>query len=245
MTQESHHVKPYVDQGGKKEQVREMFDNISSSYDLLNKLLSVGMDRKWRKKAVAILGNLKDGKVLDVATGTGDVAFAIARANPGCKVTGLDLAPKMLEIAERKSKQNDLADRVDFILGESENIPYADNSYDGVTVAFGVRNFENLGEGLKEMHRVLKPGGQVVVLEFTRPRIFPFKQLFGMYFKYILPMIGGLKSGDQKAYKYLFESVQAFPDYDKFVDRLHEAGFKNGSYNVLSLGICAVYRGVK
>ena len=239
-------VKPYArSEAGKKKQVEEMFDNISRSYDWLNRFLSAGLDKSWRKTAVRQLGDLKGKHILDVATGTGDVAFTIGGFEVDCRITGYDISNQMLEIARQKGLKRGTADRIDFIHGDSENMPFEDNSFDGVTVAFGVRNFEDLKKGLEEMCRVLKPGGTCVVLEFTRPRFFPVKQLFGIYFKYLLPRIGGLKSGDRKAYRYLFDSVQAFPDFEDFVVKMKEAGFKDCSYKTLSSGICAVYRAYK
>ena len=222
-----------------------MFDNIAPSYDFLNMFLSAGQDRRWRRRAVGLLGDMNGRAVLDIATGTGDIAFTLLKANPRCHVTGIDLAPEMIRYARQKAGKRYPGNRPSFKVGDSENLPFKDNSFDAVTVAFGVRNFENLGLGLREMRRVLKPGGKVVVLEFTRPRTFPVKQLFGFYFRYLLPIIGGVKSGDQKAYKYLHDSVQAFPDYDDFLDEMAKAGFVDGSYQVLSTGICAIYQAGK
>lgn len=242
MTKPAKEVKPYQDEGpSKKEQVTQMFDNIAPHYDLLNRVLSAGIDRKWRKNAIAKLNLPSPGMALDVATGTGDLAFEIKKQYPDSTITGLDIAENMLNIARQKSSKRGFDESIDFVVGDSENLPFESNSFDAVSVAFGVRNFGDLNQGLREICRVLKPGGRLVVLEFTKPRVFPFKQLFGMYFKYILPRIGSLGSGDKKAYKYLYESVQAFPDYGDFTDRLEQTGFTNTSFKAQSLGICAIY----
>ncbi|MCB0625373.1 MAG: bifunctional demethylmenaquinone methyltransferase/2-methoxy-6-polyprenyl-1,4-benzoquinol methylase UbiE, partial [Saprospiraceae bacterium] len=217
-------VKPYQADGSKKEQVSKMFDNIAPSYDLLNRLLSLGIDRSWRKKAIRLLDPAKAKTVLDVATGTADVAIEIARQLKPEKIIGVDIAQQMLEIGREKVSKRGLAEVIELQLGDSENLPFESNTFDAITVAFGVRNFEDLGKGLSEMQRVLKPGGKLVVLEFSRPRIFPFKQLFNLYFRYLLPLIGRLTSKDPKAYSYLYESVQAFPDRENFVTELGKAG---------------------
>jgi len=222
-----------------------MFDGIARHYDFLNHALSLGIDKIWRKKAVSRLADIAAGRVLDVATGTGDVAMLLARAYPEAEITGIDIANRMLDIARAKSERKGLVNRISFTPGDSENLRFQDNSFDAVTVAFGVRNFEDLHKGLSEMHRVVKPGGKAVILEFTKPRNFPFKQLFGLYFRHLLPFLGRLQSKDKRAYQYLYESVQAFPDYDRFKDELISAGWKNPAYQVLSFGICAIYTASK
>jgi demethylmenaquinone methyltransferase/2-methoxy-6-polyprenyl-1,4-benzoquinol methylase len=201
----------------------------------------LGIDRTWRRKAVAQLAAYPKGKFLDVATGTGDVALLIAAKFPGSKITGVDIAGKMLDIARKKSVKYGREQQVAFELGDSENLGFPDNSFDAVTVAFGVRNFEDLHKGLAEMHRVVRPGGRAVILEFSRPRGFPFRQVFGLYFKYLLPYFGSLRSKDKRAYHYLYESVQAFPDYERFKVEMTRAGWKDPQYLVLSMGICAIY----
>ncbi|MCB0621072.1 MAG: bifunctional demethylmenaquinone methyltransferase/2-methoxy-6-polyprenyl-1,4-benzoquinol methylase UbiE [Saprospiraceae bacterium] len=222
-----------------------MFDNIAPSYDLLNRLLSLGIDRSWRKKAIRLLDPAKAKTVLDVATGTADVAIEIARQLKPEKIIGVDIAQQMLEIGREKVSKRGLAEVIELQLGDSENLPFESNTFDAITVAFGVRNFEDLGKGLSEMQRVLKPGGKLVVLEFSRPRIFPFKQLFNLYFRYLLPLIGRLTSKDPKAYSYLYESVQAFPDRENFVTELGKAGYTEASYRPLTLGICSIYSASK
>ena len=239
-------VKPYTkEEDSKKEQVRRMFDRIAPHYDSLNMFLSAGMDRRWRKTAIGMLGVPSHAIVLDVATGTGDLAFEIARQYADAKITGLDLAENMLVEARKKSTKRELDHRLDFTQGDSEELPFENESFHSVSVAFGVRNFGNLSKGMNEIYRVLKPGGRLVVLEFTKPRSFPFKQLFQFYFKHILPRVGSFGSGDKRAYHYLYESVQAFPDYDRFTAVLSKNGFTNAAYKVLSLGICAIYTAEK
>ena len=221
--------------------MRRMFDRIAPHYDSLNMFLSAGMDRRWRKTAISMLDIPAHANVLDVATGTGDLAFEIARQYTDASINGLDIAENMLAVARKKSAKRGLGDRVKFTLGDSENLPFEDESFHNVSVAFGVRNFGNLNKGMGEIMRVMKPGGRLVVLEFTKPRSFPFKQFFQLYFKHILPFVGSFGSGDKRAYHYLYESVQAFPDYDRFTAVLTKEGFKNATYKVLSLGICAIY----
>ncbi len=237
-------IKPYQSPGkSKKDEVELMFDKISGSYDLLNRVLSLGIDRTWRKKALSMLLPLHPQHILDVATGTGDLAFKADSILHPKTITGIDLSAGMLEIAKKRFEQqkNKLTADITFLKGEAESLPFKDGRFDAATVAFGVRNFADLHGGLKEMYRVLKPGAPIVVLEFTKPRIFPFKQLYHIYFRHFLPLIGSWTSGDRRAYSYLFESVQAFPDFDLFNKELIRAGFSEPSYKPLSLGICAIY----
>jgi len=239
-------VKPYeYEADNKKSQVSRMFNNIAPYYDFLNRLLSLGIDKSWRKKAIAQIAPLKPKFVLDVATGTGDLALAANKSFAPDKIIGIDIANEMLEIGRKKIKKQGLENSIELQLGDSENLAFADNTFDAITVAFGVRNFENLEKGLKEMNRVLKKDGALVVLEFSRPHLFPFKQLFNFYFKYILPTIGKLTSKDPKAYKYLYESVQAFPDGDDFINVLEKTGFNSNQWTSLSLGICSIYSAKK
>lgn len=234
-------VKPYNQQEGKKGQVSRMFDNIAPYYDFLNRFLSLGIDTLWRKKAISYLKAHDPKVVLDVATGTADLAIEISKQLNVNKIVGLDIANEMLEIGRKKIKKKKLDHLIELQLGDSENLPFSDNTFDGATVAFGVRNFENLELGLQEMRRVLKENGQLVVLEFSKPTIFPFKQLFNFYFKNILPLIGRFTSKDPKAYSYLYESVQAFPDGQAFLEVLEKLGFRETSFRPLSLGICSIY----
>jgi len=238
-------VKPYTEQESKKGQVSTMFNRIAPYYDFLNRLLSLGIDTTWRKKAIRKLKADQPQLILDVATGTADVAMETARQLDPEKIVGIDISTQMLDIGRRKIKKNGMDTIIELQEGDSENLPFADNTFDAVTVAFGVRNFEHLEKGLTEMNRVLKPGGKLVVLEFSRPTLFPFRQLFNGYFKYILPLIGRLTSKDPKAYRYLYESVQAFPDGQDFVDFLQKTGYTNNQCKPLTLGICSLYWGQK
>lgn len=239
-------VKPYEEgTNSKKAEVAKMFDNIAPKYDLLNRVLSLGIDKLWRKKAIKLLGTDQPKQVLDVATGTADVAIEIARQLPDAQITGVDISKEMLAFGDEKLEKLNLTDQINLKLGDSEKLGFEDNTFDAVSVAFGVRNFENLVQGITEIHRVLKPGSKVVILEFSKPRIFPFRQIYNGYFKYILPAIGRLSSKDPKAYRYLYESVQAFPDGDAFLDVLQKIGFQNNRNLPLSLGICSIYVGEK
>ena len=238
-------VKPYSNSDkSKKEQVAGMFNNIAGKYDLLNHVLSMNIDKLWRKKVVRKLQEHKARRILDVATGTGDLAIAALRANRE-RVDGIDISDGMLEAGKTKIRQRNLDNIIFLQSGDAEAIPFEDSTFDAITVAFGVRNFENLDAGLKEMNRVLKPGGICVVLEFTMPSLFPFRQLYGFYFKNLLPLIGRLVSKDTSAYTYLPESVKAFPQNQQFIERMEQAGFIQNSFKSLSLGIAAIYTGFK
>jgi demethylmenaquinone methyltransferase / 2-methoxy-6-polyprenyl-1,4-benzoquinol methylase len=229
----------------KKAQVEQMFDTIAPRYDLLNRVLSLGIDISWRKKALGYLRAAQPQALLDVATGTADVAIMAARMLQPKRIVGIDIANQMLDIGRIKIKDAHLDPVISLETGDSEQLRFADGEFDAVTVAFGVRNFENLEKGLAEMHRVLRHGGQVVILEFSKPHIFPFKQLYNAYFKYVLPLIGRLTSRDMRAYTYLFESVQAFPEGDDFTHILSKIGFKNATCKRLTLGICSIYHASK
>lgn len=234
-------VKPYNETDTKKEQVAQMFDNIAPSYDLLNRVLTMGIDTLWRKKAINLLKARNPKKLLDVATGTADVALEIEKCLEVDQVIGMDISKEMIEYGNKKIAKQGKSNKIQLELGDSENMRYVDDEFDAITVAFGVRNFENLDKGLAEMARVLKPNGQLMVLELSKPKLFPFKQVFNMYFKYVLPLIGRLTSKDPRAYKYLYESVQAFPEGDDFLNRLNNAGFKNSKCIPLTLGISSIY----
>jgi demethylmenaquinone methyltransferase/2-methoxy-6-polyprenyl-1,4-benzoquinol methylase len=238
-------VLPYKEENaGKKEQVARMFDNISHKYDFLNHFLSLGIDKAWRKKAIRFLEPLRPKFILDVATGTGDFALQALTINPE-KVTGIDISDGMLEVGQVKVRKLGLNDKIELLKGDSENIPFEGNKFDAVTVAFGVRNFENLEKGLREIYRVLKPGGMVVILEFSKPRKFPVRQLYNFYFKIVLPRIGRVVSSDKAAYTYLPESVEAFPDGEDFKKILNDIGFKDTACKFLTLGISSIYTGQK
>lgn len=238
-------VKPYQEEGSKKTQVGKMFDNIAPYYDFLNRLLTLRIDVLWRRKAIAAIKNRNAKRILDVATGTADLPVEINKQLQPDQIIGMDLSKEMLEVGKKKMTKRGLDGLVQLDQGDSENLQYESDYFDVTTAAFGVRNFENLKAGLSEMHRVLKTNGQIVILEFSRPTIFPFKQLFNLYFKYILPLIGKVTSKDPKAYQYLYESVQAFPDGEDFLAILREVGFNSNQCKKLSLGICSIYTGFK
>ncbi len=234
-------VVPYKDQQStKKEQVAEMFNQISHRYDFLNHLLSLGIDIRWRKKAIRQLREAQPKHILDLATGTGDFALESLALKPE-KVTGIDISAGMLEHGRKKMKDKELDHIIDLQLADSENLPFDDNNFDAAIVAFGVRNFENLDRGLGEMHRVLKDGGKTVILEFSKPEKFPMKQIYNFYFKAILPKIGRIISGDSAAYTYLPDSVNEFPYGEKFLQTLTKAGFKKGRCIPLTFGISSIY----
>jgi demethylmenaquinone methyltransferase/2-methoxy-6-polyprenyl-1,4-benzoquinol methylase len=238
-------VKPYSEEGSKKGQVSKMFNSIAPYYDFLNHLLSGGIDIIWRKKAISLLKESKPSSILDVATGTADLAITAHKILQPEKITGVDISTKMLEVGRRKIKKKRLSDTITLEEGSAENLPYEDNTFDAITVAFGVRNFEDLNKGLAEMYRVLKEDGSLVVLEFSKPKVFPLKQLFNIYFKYMLPVIGRLTSKDPKAYQYLYDSVQAFPAGDDFLNLLSNNGYKSNKCTPLTFGICSIYHGKK
>jgi demethylmenaquinone methyltransferase/2-methoxy-6-polyprenyl-1,4-benzoquinol methylase len=225
----------------KKQQVESMFNSIAPKYDFLNHFLSMGIDHLWRKKTIKQLKSLKPKTMLDVATGTGDLAIcALKNLNPD-KITGIDISEQMLEFGKKKLIERRLNDKINLLQADSENIPFEDNSFNAITVGFGVRNFENLEKGLKEMRRVLTPGGKVAILEFSKPRKFPIKQLYNFYFKYILPTIGKIVSKDNRAYTYLPESVSKFPDREDFIAVLNNCGYQNARFISLSFGIASIY----
>jgi demethylmenaquinone methyltransferase/2-methoxy-6-polyprenyl-1,4-benzoquinol methylase len=238
-------VKPYnKETSTKKEEVAEMFDNISKKYDFLNHFLSMGIDKIWRKKAVKILKKYKPKIILDIATGTGDFAISAMRVKPA-KIVGLDLSEGMLEVGREKMKKKGLDSTIEMIQGDSENLPFENNYFDGYTVGFGVRNFENLEKGLSEMLRVLKPGSPGIILEFSKPKKFPVKQSFNFYSKYVIPKIGKSISKDSAAYTYLPESVAAFPEGKAFVEIMTKVGYKNITSKIVSGGIATIYVGEK
>ena len=238
-------VKPYnKENSSKKEEVAEMFNNISEKYDYLNHLLSLGIDKIWRRKAIKILKTYNPKKILDVATGTGDFAIASLKLKPE-SVIGIDISKGMIEKGKQKLCRKGITDKVVLQLGDSENLDFKDDTFDGLTVAFGVRNFEDLEKGLAEMRRVLRPGGVAIILEFSKPRKFPVKQTFGFYSKYVIPKIGKSISKDDSAYAYLPESVAAFPEGDDFLNILNKVGYKNTRSKMVSGGIATIYIGEK
>ncbi len=221
-----------------------MFDGIAHRYDFLNHLLSAGIDRRWRRKLIRSLSEARVERVLDVATGTADLALMAARAGIP-HISAIDPSDKMLAIAEKKRQASNAQDQVVLKNGRAEKLPFSDASFDAVMVAFGVRNFEDLTQGMKEMQRVLRPGGMLCILEFSQPAAFPLKQIYAAYFRLILPLIGGWISGDNKAYRYLRDSVLDFPAPQVFLGMLAEAGFRKLKEDGLSAGIVSLYTAVK
>ncbi len=228
-----------------RHEVEAMFDSISPHYDLLNRVLSVGTDRRWRRRAISLIGrHVAPVRILDVATGTGDLAIAAMKLGPE-KITGIDISSEMLAIGRRKVERLGLVDRIELLRGDSLSIDFGDGTFDVAMSAFGVRNFEETVTGLREMHRVLRPGGMVMVLEFSKPSWFPMKQIYGFYFRRILPRIGRSVSGDAGAYSYLPESVITFPDNEAFLELLLKAGFESVSQKRLTGGIASIYYGFR
>lgn len=238
-------IKPYKNSNlGKKEQVTKMFDTISGDYDGLNRVISFGIDIKWRKKVVKIVKETNPDTILDIATGTGDLAINLTETN-ATKIVGLDISSGMLEIGKEKILRKALESKIDMVLGDSENMPFDDNSFDAITVAFGVRNFETLDNGLKEIYRVLKPNGTFVILETSMPTKFPYLQGYKFYTKNILPLIGKLFSKDRSAYKYLCESASVFPYGEALNNILRKIGFINVEDFPQTFGVATIYKSSK
>jgi demethylmenaquinone methyltransferase/2-methoxy-6-polyprenyl-1,4-benzoquinol methylase len=238
-------VTPYKDSTlGKKEQVTQMFDTISGNYDGLNRVISFGADILWRKRVVAILKQKAPSSILDIATGTGDLAINLVETGAE-RIVGLDISPGMLEVGKKKVREKKLSKTIEMIVGDSEQLPFETNSFDAVTVAFGVRNFENLDKGLAEIHRVLRSGGTFVVLETSVPTKFPFKQGYHFYTKNILPLIGRLFSKDGSAYAYLSESAANFPHGSDFNNILGKIGFIAVGNRPQTFGVASIYVATK
>jgi len=238
-------VKPYGKADStKKEEVAEMFDNISKRYDFLNHFLSLGIDRIWRKKAIRILSKSNPKIILDIATGTGDFAIAALKLKP-TKIVGLDLSAGMLEVGKQKMKKKKVDHIIEMVQGDSENLQFESDYFDAFTVGFGVRNFENLEKGLGEMLRVLKPNGMGIILEFSKPKKFPVKQYFKFHSKYIIPKVGSAISKDKAAYSYLPESVAAFPEGQDFMDIMQKVGYREITSKLVGGGIATIYAGKK
>ena len=229
----------------KKGQVAQMFDGIAGRYDFLNHFLSLGIDRGWRKKAIREVAAIGPAIILDIATGTGDMAIAAAKEIPGAQINGVDISTGMLEVGQKKITALKLTDRIQLAEGDSEALPFENASFDAVMCAYGVRNFEHLEAGLREMYRVLRPGGKVVILEFSQPKAFPIAQLYRFYFSAILPTIGKLVSKHSRAYTYLPESVAAFPEGATFCEMLGRCGFSGAKARPLTFGITTLYTAVK
>jgi demethylmenaquinone methyltransferase/2-methoxy-6-polyprenyl-1,4-benzoquinol methylase len=235
-------ITPYNSGQEKKDQVAKMFDNIANRYDLLNDLLSLGIHKGWRKKCVRKLRALKPLHILDVATGTGDFALACMKLNPE-KIIGIDISEGMLEVGRKKVSEKGLSQKIVLQQGNAETVNFADSSFDAIVVGFGVRNFQNLEAGLKNLRRMLKPGGVLLVLEFSYPTNALVKAGYNFYFSYITPLVGKMFSKDTRAYSYLTESVKAFPNNEKFTALMAELGFRNCKFEPLSFGIAAIYEG--
>lgn len=229
----------------KKEQVANMFNSIAFRYDFLNRFLSAGIDISWRKKAIAELKSLRPNIILDVATGTADVALLLHKILSPSKIEGIDISAGMLDFGRKKIREKGLENSITLSEADSASIPFSNNHFDAVTVSFGVRNFQHLERGLKEMYRVLKPGGKLVVLEFSKPTTAGFKQFYQLYMNIITPSVGKIFSNNKAAYAYLNESVQAFPEGITFLNILNEVGFTQTYLKKLSFGICTIYCGSK
>jgi demethylmenaquinone methyltransferase/2-methoxy-6-polyprenyl-1,4-benzoquinol methylase len=241
----SEKVKPYKNSElSKKEQVTQMFDTISKEYDGLNRVISFGIDIKWRKKVVEIVNKQQPDTILDIATGTGDLAINLAKTSAS-KIIGFDISPGMLEVGKKKITHKQLDHKIEMVIGDSEKMPFDDNSFDAITVAFGIRNFENLEQGLSEILRVLKPNGVFVILETSVPTKTPFKQGYKLYTKRILPLIGKLFSRDKVAYSYLSESASVFPFGEALNNILLKIGFINAEALPQTLGVATIYTASK
>lgn len=238
-------VKPYDNQAAKTGQVREMFNSIAPAYDVMNRMMTFGIDTIWRRKAVDMVGKYKPRRVLDVATGTGDLAFLIDRRLHPEQLLGIDLSEGMLAIARQKAEQKGVADRVSFAVEDCLSLSLPSNSYDAITVAYGVRNFENLKQGFAEMYRVLSPGGVLCVIELSTPEHFPMRQLYKFYTYTIIPLVGRIVSRDSKAYSYLPRSVAAVAQGEEMLDIFRSVGFKNCRLRRLTFGACTIYIGEK
>ena len=229
----------------KSDNVAAMFNSIAAKYDFLNHFLSLGIDKLWRRRLVKQLAKSNPRQVLDIATGTGDLAIQLAKYHKSVKITGVDISENMLSIGREKILKRKLEGRINLKQANSLSLPFANGEFDAAMVAFGVRNFEDLSKGITEVHRVLKDGGSLYVLEFSMPSRFPMRNLYRFYFRRVLPFVGGIVSGSKSAYTYLPESVFAFPEKEKFVEIMANAGFKNCSYKRLTFGVASIYVGSK
>lgn len=229
----------------KKEQVADMFNNIANRYDFLNHVLSLGIDKGWRNKAINSFKNIMPQQILDVATGTGDLAITAANKISGCQITGVDIAAQMLEVGNTKIRDKKIDHRISLQVGDSEALQFNDGKFDAVMCAYGVRNFQDLSKGLSEMSRVLRKGGRLAILEFSHPKKFPVKQVYQIYFKHLLPFFGKMVSKHSTAYSYLPESVKMFPEGADFCAILQQCGFKNIKATPLSFGITTLYTAEK
>ena len=241
----SEQILPYNNEEHKGAQVRRMFDNIADKYDLLNHTLSLGIDKGWRRKGIAFLQPFSPASILDIATGTGDLAISMYRTLKSDRIIGADISEGMMDVGRRKVAEAGLADHIAFEQQDCTALTYADHSFDAVTAAFGVRNFENIEQGIAEMYRVLKPGGHLMILELSTPAHFPMKQLYGIYSKVVIPNIGRLLSKEQSAYSYLPESIKVVPQGKVMTDLLAGQGFAEARCQTFTFGICSLYTASK
>ena len=241
----SEQVLPYNNEEHKTTQVRRMFDSIAGTYDQLNHTLSLGIDKIWRRKGIAFLRPFSPASILDIATGTGDLAISMHRRLKADRIIGADISEGMMEVGRQKVAEAGLSDHITFEYQDCTALTYPDNSFDAVTAAFGVRNFENIEQGIAEMYRVLKPGGHLVILELTTPECFPMKQLFSIYSKIVIPLLGKLLSKDNSAYRYLPDTIKVFPQGEIMKGVLSKAGFGEVSFKRLTFGICTLYTATK
>ena len=239
------HIKPYNEEGKKTEQVERMFDNIAHAYDKLNHTLSLGIDRSWRRKAIAWLRPFHPQRMMDVATGTGDFAILACRELQPAELIGTDISEGMMEVGRQKVKEAGLQDHISFEYQDCTALTFADNTFDAVTAAFGVRNFEDIEKGLREMYRVTKPGGHLMILELSTPESFPMKQLYQLYSKVVIPTVGRFVSKEKAAYDYLPASIQVVPQGKVMTDLLTRVGYKEAKARTLTFGICSLYTGTK
>lgn len=238
-------INPYDDTRSKSAQVREMFDNIAPAYDFMNRAMTFGIDKLWRRRAVKILGQHGASRILDVATGTGDLALLMARCLQPQSIEGVDLSEKMIEVGRHKVSEAGLGHMIRLSVADCLNLPYADGSFDAVTVAYGVRNFENLLRGYSEMHRVLRPGGMLTVIELSTPTSTLVKPLYDLYTRHVIPAVGRLVSKDVRAYSYLPESIAAVPQGEAMLSLMRQAGFSETRFRPLTFGTCTIYTAVR
>ncbi len=241
----SEQILPYNDKEKKTVQVRRMFDAIAGTYDQLNHTLSLGIDKSWRRKGIAFLRPFSPGTVLDIATGTGDLAIAMQKKLKARKIIGADISEKMMEVGRRKVEQAGLSEYISFEYQDCSTLTYQNDSFDAVTAAFGVRNFEDIRQGISEMYRVLKPGGHLMILELSSPEHFPIKRLYNCYSKVVIPFIGKWFSKEQSAYSYLPDSIRVVPQGKVMIDLLHDTGFRKADVKTFTFGICSMYTGTK
>jgi len=248
MSQDVENIKPYAVEGdsrAKTDQVRDMFDSIAPAYDTMNRMMTMGVDRRWRRRCVRMVRDANPGAVLDLATGTGDMAVAMAMAMAGARITGADLSESMIEIGRKKVTEKGLGDRVELLTADALALPFDDNTFDAITIAFGVRNFEDLEAGYAEMCRVLRPGGLLVVLELTPPASRIVKPFYNFYTRCIIPGVGRIVSHDSRAYTYLPESIAAVPARRAMLDIMERSGFENTVFRSLTFGVATIYTATK